>query len=148
MHTAASCCLEQTSTVLTVNRPGNTIPSSVPFSCWRAHTVLSLLSPLAQLNWSSPYHHLVLPIYNTFLMPFHEGCLKWKLCLDIILDAAYTLVSFIKILRKNLESKKMAALFRDLDCATTPPQTPPLHFSSEFRHTSLMRWDVIFYNIW
>ncbi|KAK9955319.1 hypothetical protein ABG768_015201 [Culter alburnus] len=32
----------------------------------------------------------------------------------------------------------MAALFWDLDCATTPPQTPPLHFSSEFRHTSLV----------
>ncbi|KAK7131205.1 hypothetical protein R3I94_016361 [Phoxinus phoxinus] len=33
----------------------------------------------------------------------------------------------------------MAALFWDSDCATTPPQTPPLHFSSEFRHTSLVR---------
>lgn len=82
MYTAASCCLEQTSTVLTVNRPGNTIPSSVPFSCWRAHTVLSLLSPLAQLNWSSLYHHLVLPIYN-ISDDFRKGVLNenyyvWK----------------------------------------------------------------------
>ncbi|KAL1253035.1 hypothetical protein QQF64_017728 [Cirrhinus molitorella] len=30
----------------------------------------------------------------------------------------------------------MAAFFWDLDYATTPPQTPPLHFSSEIRHTS------------
>ncbi|XP_073791389.1 uncharacterized protein isoform X3 [Danio rerio] len=35
-----------------------------------------------------------------------------------------------------MESRKMAALFWDLNDATTPPKTPPLHFGSEFRNTS------------
>ncbi|XP_056303035.1 uncharacterized protein LOC130215156 [Danio aesculapii] len=35
-----------------------------------------------------------------------------------------------------MESRKMAALFWDLDGSATPPKTPPLHFGSEFRNTS------------
>lgn len=65
VHITAPCGLEQTSTVLTTaNRPDSTIPSSVPFSCWRAHTALPLLSLQAQLNWRSLYHRLVLQIHK------------------------------------------------------------------------------------
>lgn len=154
VHTTASCCLEQTSTVrTTANRPDNTIPSSVPLSCWRAHTALPLLSPSALFNWSSLYHRLVRPIQHSTHL---DGKTHWKGALNEnyvwifsrLLATVYILTSLIRILRKYMESRKMAALFWDLDDATTPPKTPPLHFGSEFRSTNYVGWDFVFYHIW
>ncbi len=101
VHITASCCLEQTSTVLTTaNRPDNTIPSSVPFSCWRAHTALPLRSPLARLNWSSLYHHLV----HKHISDDSKHIRKEHFHV-IILAAAYISVSCIRIFRENVESR-------------------------------------------
>lgn len=98
-------------------------PILCSFSCWEAHTDLSLLSlrllrrigALCTIIWISPH-------------------MTWTHQDGVLILLVYS--NYEQVNKENVELE----MFWDLDYSS-PPKTPPLHFArSEFSYTSSMRW--------